>query len=151
MFDELYDNVQQIKFPKGKRKNVCDDFYNYINFGLIRKRFKPVTDNIASGNVKYPMVYKSLCEIIEGFDFKFTSIILNKNVVCKKYTDKYNIGDSLTFSFGEFSGGELVYDGKIINTQNKPFIFNGKKDHYSLPFKGTRYSVVYFSHKYVLY
>jgi len=47
---------------------------------------------------------------------------------------------------GDYTGGELMVEGEKIDIRYKPVEFNGwKQRHYTLPFKGDRYSLVYFT------
>jgi hypothetical protein len=69
---------------------------------------------------------------------------------CKKHIDKNNVGPSYSIALGDFEGGELeVDDGEYIYTyesQNRFVKFNGRNEHWVLPFEGERYSLVYFTH-----
>lgn len=94
--------LNNTKFKKNKRKNVFDTSYPYMNFGLVRKKFKSRDDCFAVANERHPVLYKLLKDIAAINNFKFTTIIVNKNVICKSHTDKNNVGDSLTFSVGVF-------------------------------------------------
>ena len=67
------------------------------------------------------------------------------NYKTKKHIDGNNIGRSLAISFGDFTGGELVVEGREYQTKLHPLIFNGAlKEHYNRPIHGDRYSLIYF-------
>ena len=82
-------------------------------------------------------------------EFEFDSVYANKNVESKKHIDSSNTGNSLLVGLGDYTGGETVL---YINNREQKFdinnyslIFDGSKiEHQTLPFKGTRYSLVFF-------
>jgi len=79
----------------------------------------------------------------------FTSIQVNHNYQTKPHQDKNNVGISLTLSFGDFTGGELVVGGIPYQTKNSTLIFNGGlEEHYNNPIIGDRYSITYFVSKF---
>ena len=101
--------------------------------------------------IKYPHILPILTSFINNHlpDFKFTKVYVNKNTICDKHIDSGNMGESLIIGLGEYIGGEttLFLDGdvKSFDISKKSLIFDGSKvPHRSEPFKGTRYSLVYF-------
>lgn len=86
-------------------------------------------------------------------DFDFNAVQINKNFKCDPHIDGVNVGESMTFSLGDFSGGRLFIeedDNNIVsyNTKENPIIFNGsKKKHWVDDFEGERFAVVLFSIK----
>jgi hypothetical protein len=99
-------------------------------------------------NKDYPDLYDALLafgrEVVPDY-IPFTAIQVNHNYKTKKHIDQNNIGRSLAISFGDFTGGELVVEGHKYQTKLHPLIFNGAlKEHYNMPIKGDRYSLVYF-------
>ena len=75
----------------------------------------------------------------------FQSICINKDTISQPHYDKNNKGTSCIVALGNFTGGELVVEHKVVDIHNKPFHFDGSKHlHWSLPFEGTRYSLIYF-------
>ena len=78
-------------------------------------------------------------------DIPFKSICINKNTIAEPHVDRNNSGVSCIVAIGEFIGGDLVYGTQRVNIHNNPIEFDGSKiEHYSLPFYGTRYSLIYF-------
>ena len=78
-------------------------------------------------------------------DIPFTSICINKNTISLPHTDRNNSGVSCIVGLGDYTGGELVYGETKVNIHKNPIEFDGSKiKHYSLPFEGTRYSIIYF-------
>ena len=62
------------------------------------------------------------------------------------HTDKSNDGPSAIIALGEFTGGELwTADRGVLPCSNELRLFNGNQPHCTLPFKGERYSLIYFS------
>ena len=79
-------------------------------------------------------------------DFKYTSITVNKNFQTSPHYDSSNIGMSMIISIGDYTGGELLVEGNIIDIHNKKFYFDGSKQlHSTMPFDGERYSIIYFT------
>jgi hypothetical protein len=75
----------------------------------------------------------------------FKTICINFNTIAEKHLDKNNAGISCIVGLGDYTGGELVYGETIVNIHENPVHFDGSKIiHYSLPFVGTRYSVIFF-------
>ena len=79
-------------------------------------------------------------------DFQYTTIQVNKNVFCNPHVDKNNVGPSYIIALGDFTGGELVVEGTEFNIKNRWKKFDGRRAHWINPFKGTRYSLVFFTH-----
>lgn len=100
----------------------------------------------------------TLCRILSKYmrqrhpDFHFTSICVNRNWPGVLHVDKNNLGPSkmLTVGSEKMSGGDLyVHElsggGKIFKTKNRLISFNGNNPHMTLPYTGTRYSIVYYT------
>lgn len=122
-------------------------------FGWINKRGKG--PGPAANNLKYPELYKKLCnfgEILKqkfaqnDFDFQYDGIQLNHNYESLKHIDKNNVGESVLVSFGEYEGGELVVEDVIYDTRLQPILFDGSKYyHWNKPIvNGNKYSLVFF-------
>jgi len=82
--------------------------------------------------------------------FNYSQVQMNKNFPCPPHKDSMNIGDSYLCCFGDYIGGKtcIYSDDKIIkyNPQDSPITFNGSKLlHWVEPYKGTRYSLVFFN------
>uniref|UniRef100_A0A6C0C4T1 Fe2OG dioxygenase domain-containing protein n=1 Tax=viral metagenome TaxID=1070528 RepID=A0A6C0C4T1_9ZZZZ len=85
--------------------------------------------------------------------FEFTTIQYNKNMRAARHVDGRNVGTSYIVGLGDYTGGELiVYDnakkptGAVKNDLRGNFYsFNGSKFlHEVAPFKGERYTIVFF-------
>jgi hypothetical protein len=81
-------------------------------------------------------------------DFPFDGVQVNRNFQCKPHRDRLNVGDSLLFAFGDYTGGALVVEGREIDART-PYVFDAHANtHWVAPFEGTRYSVVLFPHRF---
>jgi len=87
-------------------------------------------------------------------DFFWTQVQINKNYPAPKHLDSANIGESYLCCFGKYDDGLTCVDfggmGKYavckLNPRLKPVNFNGSKfEHWVEPFKGKRYSLVFFN------
>lgn len=105
-------------------------------------------------------------------DFIFTSIQVNKNYASRPHVDKNNLGKSLILGLGDYRDGQLwVHDdegketlelkesitsaynytagkqisGSILDCHDELVEFDGTKLHYTLPFVGDRYTLIYFT------
>jgi len=78
-------------------------------------------------------------------DIPFKSICINKNTIAEPHKDRNNKGVSCIVGLGDYTGGELVYGETKVNIHKNPIHFDGSKiEHYSLPFDGTRYTLIFF-------
>jgi len=145
---KLFDELNKIKFRKSFRPNVNDKKYEYMIFHWNHQKFH--RPSLSKCSKEYPKVYKLIMDLIKRHDedFVFTSVIVNKNNVCKKHKDKGNNGESYIVGIGDYEGGELVIEDTEYNIKNKFIKFNGcEKYHYNKEFTGTRYSLVYYNHQ----
>jgi hypothetical protein len=94
-------------------------------------------------------------------EFAYTSININKNYAGKLHRDGNNVGPSFIKAFGDFTNGELNYwpsdsgkgeleslkdkDKVKLNIRDNLLLFDGNRGHFVTPFKGERYSLVFFS------
>jgi hypothetical protein len=79
-------------------------------------------------------------------ELAFSSVHVNKNVVCPPHKDGNNVGRSMIVSFGPYEGGGLVVEGTPYDTRHTPHVFDGSSlEHWnSPPLTGTKYSLVYY-------
>ncbi len=151
-FDELYYELQNITIPIKRGRNNRRGFptHRAMSLGIIKKRFSGKIE-LSAASLKYPSIYEKINAIGKSFNFPFTSIHLNNNVVCPRHKDEFNVGDSLIVSFGEYTGGSLIVDEKPVDTFKKPVIFNGSLlEHYNTnDLVGNKYSIVFFTPTYL--
>ena len=129
---------------KGARQNI---------FGKVMYQNKL---QVSSPTKKYPHILPLLKKFIKSHNptFKFKSVYVNKNVICKKHLDSNNDGNSLLIGLGKYTGGRTVLyfntsKGEVIqkkfHIKSQSLVFNGGEiEHRSESFKGTRYSLVFF-------
>lgn len=117
-------------------------------FGIISYRGKK---GESRSSKKYPLIFPMFKEFMNSHkpNFKFSSVYVNRNVVCKKHLDAKNSGESLLVGLGNYTGGQttLFIDGKSkkFHIKSQSLIFNGSEiPHQSEKFKGIRYSLVFF-------
>ena len=145
----LVDKLEPLIKQTTIRKNV-----NRVNSGMGRSQVFGYGARRQRGfgefanNKRYPELYNILLQfgraVVPSF-IPWTAIQVNHNYQTKPHIDKNNIGRSLNVSFGDFTGGELVIDGKAYQTKLHPLVFNGAfKEHYNHKINGDRYSLVYF-------
>lgn len=83
-------------------------------------------------------------------EFRFTSVFLNINTVSKMHLDSGNGGDSVIVGLGPYTGGETLVQLKSGEVRKLDISagsakFEGSKLlHGSTPFRGTRYSLVFY-------
>ena len=84
-------------------------------------------------------------------DFEFGQVQMNKNFPCPPHLDSSNVGESMLCTFGDYTGGASCrfIENKIVKQiEREPLIFNGSNIlHWVEPFKGIRYSLVFFHNK----
>jgi len=131
----------------GKHRNAC--------FGLVKSR-QTKKVGLSAYSRAYPEIWQELKRVGSIFpNFTFTSVHLNKNVVCGKHRDKGNVGNSIIVSFGDYTGGDLyAEDGEhgeanLYNTNCRAVLFNGKAiPHWTTDItSGTKYSLVFYTHE----
>jgi hypothetical protein len=157
---EIYDELEEITLPSSFRNKggqghqirtgtVSQKGARQTSFGVTYFQGKYRKSNSTK---KYPYIMPLFKKFMKSHypSFKFKSVYVNKNTISKKHLDSKNTGESLLVGFGIYTGGKTVI---YINDKPKKFqiklnslIFNGSEIlHYSEPFKGTRYSLVFLS------
>lgn len=105
-------------------------------------------------NLMFPELMKAAFElelVLRPDREPSSTIAINRNAQFRPHTD---IGAgagqsrSLIVGLGDYVGGELVVEGEKKDIRYKPVEFNGwKQRHWTMPFKGERYSLVWFTPK----
>ncbi|CAE7938265.1 lkhA [Symbiodinium necroappetens] len=124
----------------------------------------------------WPTLTKLLAKFIqqEQPDFRYTTMQLNKNYATKMHVDANNHGPSFIIGLGDYKGGEVwIYDengtvemelpctlrgwshlrpgqkvpGRLEDCRNKWLKFDGNTPHMTMPYQGSRISIVYFTRK----
>lgn len=80
-----------------------------------------------------------------------STIAINRNAAFRPHTDSgagAGQSTSLIVGLGYYNGGELVVEGEKKDIRYNPVQFDGwKQRHWTLPFGGERYSLVWFTPK----
>jgi hypothetical protein len=161
ILDYIYEELEDITLPTTFSSQGVKGHYHAVKigvtkqknarqtcFGVVKYKGKFVLSKYLQ---KYPEMMDLFKEFIDSHypEFEFNSVYVNKNVICKWHKDSKNVGESLLVGMGAYTGGQSVL--KIINKELKfhiksqSLIFNGSEiEHRSLPFEGTRYSLVFF-------
>jgi hypothetical protein len=147
IFDKLYQCLNKITIPYKNKRNNRRGFPKHrgTTLGLVKKRFSGKIE-LSAFSIKHPEIYELIQSIGKSYNFAFTSIQLNHNVICPPHKDENNKGNSLIVSFGEYTGGSLVVEGEDVYTYKTPVIFNGsEKEHWNKDdLVGNKYSLVFF-------
>jgi hypothetical protein len=116
-----------------------------VTMGEVRD-YKNGKKRISNFTIKNPELYGLLCEFGKSItSILFKSICINYNTVAEPHTDRNNSGVSCIVGLGDYTGGEICLGSEKINIYKNPIEFDGSKiEHYSLPFEGERYSIIYF-------
>lgn len=83
---------------------------------------------------------------------RFTSIQVNKDYRATLHVDKNNLGPSWIIGLGDYTGGRLWIDddskaGRAVDIHGSHwFQFDGNRPHCVLPFRGRRFTLVYFTY-----
>eukprot|EP00929_Paragymnodinium_shiwhaense_P047967 TRINITY_DN24322_c0_g1_i1.p1 TRINITY_DN24322_c0_g1~~TRINITY_DN24322_c0_g1_i1.p1 ORF type:complete len:2197 (-),score=461.11 TRINITY_DN24322_c0_g1_i1:336-6926(-) len=118
------------------------------------------------------LLHQHVDEVDAGF--RYTTIQLNKDYATKMHVDGNNHGPSYIIGFGDYTGGEVwvldedgdvpmqipvamrgyphlqvgkTYMGRTFDCKNKWVRFNGNTPHGTLPFSGTRITMVFFARR----
>lgn len=145
--------LEETMFPLNTtRKNISLIPTESFTLGEVNYRGQRFLDGKTRGpsryNKKFPELYNLLSKMMKLWNptFQYTTIQVNKNVLSQPHVDKNNVGPSYGIAFGDFTGGELVIEGNQYIVKNKFKKFNGTLGHWITPFKGTRYSLIFFTH-----
>lgn len=160
-------------FPENDtRLNVLPEGVKTVHsdtLGILRMR--DGTYRIFDPTWRYEHVTKLLCHWFTTnkgkdvpADFGFTGININHNYAGRRHRDNGNEGPSVIKAIGKFTGGKLDYFPKDVKkpgrcdvTQLDPkdsiamdlskafTVFNGNNAHGVQPFKGNRFSLVFFT------
>ena len=80
--------------------------------------------------------------------FQFTSIQVNKNYESAMHCDQNNLGDSYIVGVGDYRDGALyVHKRGAVACHDEWVNFDGNEPHCTLPYTGTRYTLIYFTHQ----
>ena len=146
---EIYDELEEITLPSTYR--ITGKGYHSVTTGTINQKDARQTCfgkvyfqgkyKESRSNKKHPHMMSLFREFINSHypEFKFTSVYVNKNTVCKQHLDSKNVGESLLVSFGKYTGGQTILyiddKPKSFHIKTNSLIFNGSEiRHKSEPF-----------------
>lgn len=157
-------NTRRTHVMRDGVEEVCSDM-----LGLIRSRVNSKLV-IARKTKLYPYVTQLLARYLQdnppvglprGVQFPFTTICVNKNYAARRHRDSHYVGMSVIRAFGDFTGGQLRHwpgddrqreldelqerDSKLVTVKCCSQVIDSTRAHEVEDFKGTRYSLVYFS------
>jgi hypothetical protein len=152
MKEELLELLRKTEMPVPKKGKARLDNVERMVLGRVKMWFgKGFAES--RHNKKYPELLAMLKEFVHTHDPKyvFDAVTVNKNHAIKKHVDKNNQDDSYIFGLGDYTGGELVFESGphegTHNIKDKWLKFRGDHPHYVLPFKGERWSFVFYHWK----
>lgn len=149
---ELFEKHKGSLYVKQKGRDNRYGFpaYRGAVYGITKERVsRKIT--LSSKSRKFPVIYEELQRIgKEICPFEYTTIQVNRNLVCPKHIDKANVGKSLLVSFGNYEGCNIMIGGVEYDAFHRPVIFDGGKiEHWNTPLEnGTKYSLVFFNSNY---
>ena len=141
--------LREVKLPLETRRSVrTSDADNKAGavIGAVIQYYKSCW-TVGKFTRKHPELAAIACQYAKNFfpHFKFSSVMINKGSSAL-HVDRMNLGPSVIVSLGDHTGGELwQYPDRVIKIRNKPKLTDGLLPHMTLPYKGERFSLVYFN------
>jgi hypothetical protein len=146
-FEPLYEMFEKINIRKKYGRNNRLGFPDYRGtiFGIVRERYSGKV-GLSLDSRLYPHIWDEIKRIGDIIcPFEYTSVQLNKNLVCPSHKDTNNRDKSLLVSFGNYTDGLIVVEGVEYNAYHTPTIFDGRvMEHHNTEFVGTKYSLVFY-------
>ena len=152
LFSDLYGMFEDIYIPLSAENNrVGFGRHRNIVFGITKPRGGRFARPSAA-TVRFPHIWDELCRIGRVFEptgFSFTSVHVNKNVVCGPHRDKGNVGNSVIVSFGDYEGGLFHTKDLSLSTNCRAILLDGRAtEHWTDEIlSGTKYSLVFYTHQ----
>jgi hypothetical protein len=146
-FQEIIKELERLPIQKNYYRKKVGEGRSQA-FGVVGKRGIP--NDYSRHCWNRPYLYKLLLDFAEKYvDLSFNSITVNQNYAAEPHRDRNNIGESYLVAFGDYTGGELkIYEGDLSGNHNvcrNPIQTNFSAILHSVePFKGNRYSLVYY-------
>ena len=151
-YDKLFDMLESVTMKKRSAKhntnrNGFPDYRGQI-YGKVNARFKGWRD-LSKDSIENPEIYAELKKLGDAIvPFDYSSIQINRNLVCPVHKDRSNVGESCLVSLGSYHGesGFLYVDGVKMNAYQNPIVFNGSQlPHWTTEIThGVKYSIIYF-------
>lgn len=149
LYSRVLEALQQREIPSGGPKSgraKTFGIHRSVALGLVKDRISRQYGLSKPSQNEFAFLWKIIQELGQAIvPFEWTSVYINKNVVCPEHTDSKNIDESVIVSFGDYEGGELVIRDYGKFDIHRPLVFRGCIPHWNLPIKsGTKFSVVFF-------
>ena len=108
----------------------------------------PTVTAITMSNQSLVASIVRLIRSLPGFDpaFTFSSVQVGRNTRVAPHRDSANEGPSAAIGLGDYTGGHLVVENKVVCIRHKIFFFNGLRTHHTTPHTGDRVSLIAFTH-----
>jgi len=154
------------------RQNIRQEGTEYIQTRILGLYAYADSVGVTTATKEMPKFTELLTRYMtqEHKEFAFSSIVVNINVESAPHVDKNNLGLSKIIAFGDYSGGQLwvhkdggthphklqkfpqhhsykaghTYVGCKLNVKKQWQDFDGNFLHFTMPFKGTRISIIYY-------
>jgi len=152
--------LEETDFPINKgRTNILKKGQTHSQsmvLGKVRKLYSSCDGKVCKVPSRHNVKHKELLVALKAFlrshdpKYKFEAVTINKNHAAAKHVDSNNKGHSYIIGLGNYTGGELVFHDKksphhgTHNIKNRWLKFTGDTEHSVKPFKGTRYTLVYY-------
>jgi hypothetical protein len=144
LLQEIESELQRKRLPLNKYRTNSGEGYSQC-FGIVRQRNGTYTGSRM--NFKRPELYDMLIRLgnlILPPTFTYLGVQVNQNYQSKVHKDTGNTGVSAIIGFGDYTEGELVIENTEVCIKNRLVYFDGSLyNHYTKPFQGNRYSIVY--------
>ena len=102
MYEKLLEILNNTKFKTKKRKIINDNCIKTMTLGIIHKPFSKYKGFSVETEQNIEL-YNLIKETFK--DHKFTTITINKNVICKPHHDIMNNGITMIIGIGNYGGG----------------------------------------------
>ena len=146
-FAKLRSLLEKTAVPKADNKNRAKTAGANGRTVYMGPRLRGDKTKLSVRAESHPEIYKETKRTINKHaPIKVSAFMLNHNYVTKPHTDKLNKGKSVVIAFGDYEGGDLIVEGKKVNTKHRPATLQPKVKHWNEPIKkGNRYSIVGFN------
>ena len=172
--DTVLEVLQATEIPMNStRKNVLPSGVDAVQ-GMLLGFYAFASVGITEASKSNEWLTRFLSSFVQKSypDFEFTSIQVNKNYASRPHVDKNNLGESLIIGLGDYTGGEIwvhdetgdvpfrldesiscmyhyeegaTYSGSVLDPRGQWSRFNGSRLHFTKPFEGERFSLVYYT------
>jgi hypothetical protein len=144
---DVLEQLRKTKFPINRSRKNIGALQTCFAMGDVMYYRNPCRGP-SQYNKKFPVLLDLLNKFMKSFDpeFQYTTIQVNKNVNSLPHVDKNNVGNSYIIALGDFTGGDIVVEGVPYQIKDTFLRFDGTTGHWTTPFEGERYSLVFFTH-----